>query len=293
MLEPQRRHLPAARPANLRLAHPPHLPVRFNQNVPESLGITPDQAAASFGASSHRGRSGRRRSLRTHFPRESSARSSYAWNFGDGQTATVTGASVSHVYAAPATYSVGSHRNRPPDGFRRLGCRSSWTDRDRHRPGLATLAARSRSTVPPAPEHDDDVDVYSTTPTSPTPATVPTLPGSTTPTSTTPGQPAAGGPDADAQPGARSTRHHCHRDRDRLPAQRAGDRGLVDVNRLGRRSWLTPRAICRRPAQYPHPRRARSPIRDRVQHSAASAPFLVVPSDSEPGGGQWRLPVPQ
>ena len=61
-------------------------------------------------------------------------------------------------------------------------------------------------------------------------------------------------PDADAQPGGRSTRHDRDRDRDRLYAQHAGDGGVVDVNRLSRRSWRTPRVICPRPSSTSSPR---------------------------------------
>ena len=82
-------------------------PVTFSRRVePEGIAITPDQApVASFTATPAPARS------KTSFDASGSSApgariTSYAWNFGDGKTATGGGPLMTHVYASPGTYTA-------------------------------------------------------------------------------------------------------------------------------------------------------------------------------------------
>jgi DNA-binding beta-propeller fold protein YncE len=74
--------------------------------APDSVAITPDQPpVAAFTAAPARHGDPTSFDSRGSYP-QSTAIATYAWNFGDGKTATTTQPLVSHSYANPGTYVV-------------------------------------------------------------------------------------------------------------------------------------------------------------------------------------------
>jgi hypothetical protein len=277
---------------NLALGALTALPVRFSQNVPESLAITPDQAAATFGPSV--AAAGQASSfIANALPPGEFGPVSYTWTFGDGQTATVSGPTVSHVYAAPGTYSVGLTESTP-DGFRLspalvvdgAGQTPSW---------LANLGATRVITVPATPTTSSTSTTTTTTSsssptssTSSTSSTAPTSstsPGPSTSVTSTPGQPAPGTPVLTLNPGVGppgtivTVTGSGFRPNTPVTVTWSTSTGSINVVAdahgdlpATQLDILTPDVLGPRYAVA-----SSSP--------PASAPFLVVPSDSEPGGG--------
>ncbi len=154
---------------------------------PESIAVTPDQApVASFSAVA-----GFAGAVSTFDASASTvvygSISRYAWSFGDGGSAVSSSPTVSHVYAAPGTYTVtltetdSAGTSIPPapgtagqfaiDGAGQTASRRS--DQSASTQQILTV-------VPPG--------TVTTTPTTPSSTTTPTTPGPSTTTPTAPGK---------------------------------------------------------------------------------------------------------
>ena len=154
---------------------------------PESIAVTPDQApVASFSAVA-----GFAGAVSTFDASASTvvygSISRYAWSFGDGGSAVSSSPVVSHVYAAPGTYTVtltetdSAGTSIPPapgtagqfaiDGAGQTASRRA--DQSASTQQIVTI-------VPPG--------TVTTTPTTPSSTTTPTTPGTSTTTPTAPGK---------------------------------------------------------------------------------------------------------
>jgi PKD repeat protein len=267
------------RASNLAAGAKTHLPVRSNQLVAQSLAITPDQAPA-LGFSVSVSQAG----LPTTFtagvlPAEFGPATSFAWTFGDGGTGS--GKNPSHTYAAAGTYSVTLTETDglgftavPPVVVAGPGQTPYWR---------ANLGAAQTISVPAAPSTN------TTGTTAPSTSTSTTGPGQSATTTTVPGQHVPGTPSLILNPAV-------------------GTPGtIVTVTGTGflpntpvTVSWsvstgsvvivadssgnLPPSQLLILTPDVLGPRFAQASSTPQ-----ATAPFLVVPSTSEPGGDDGGL----
>ncbi len=255
------------------------LPARFDQIGPQSLAITPDSAApvGFTGAVNQAGAA----TTFTASPlsAEFGTVTDYAWSFGDGATAS-GGPTTSHVYASVGNFTVGLTETVSA-GFR-LSATFTVDGPGQTPYWLANLQAAQTISVPATPPTNG------TTTTTTTPGTTTTTRGSTLPT-TVPGQPTPGVPNLVLSP-------------------TVGPPGtIVSVTGTGFRpnapvtvSWsvstgsvvivadaqgdLPPTLLFILTPDLLGPRQAVASSTPR-----ATAPFLVVPASSEPGGDNASL----